>query len=104
MVLRRRKSLYGLKQSSHVWYGTLKHCVILIGFVASHVDGGLFVLEDQGIVVAAVVLCVDDLPIIANEGLIGQIKYQMMMRFWMHDLGSVSFYLSMNIERIGSIT
>ena len=61
-------------------------------------------LEDQGIVVAAVVLCVDDLPIIANEGLIGQIKYQMMMRFWMHDLGSVSFYLSMNIERIGSIT
>jgi hypothetical protein len=73
----------------------------LIGFVASHVDGGLFVLhekEDHSIVVAAVVLYVDALLIIANEGLIGQIKDQMKRRFPMHDLGSVSFYLAMNIE------
>jgi len=101
MVLRLRKSLYGLKQSSHVWYGTFKDLVISIGFEASRVDGGLFVLhnKDQDIVVAAVVLYVDDLLIIANEGLIGQIKDQMKKRFRMHDLGSVSFYLGMNIER-----
>jgi hypothetical protein len=30
---------------------------------------------------------------------IGQIKDQMKKRFRMHDLGSVSFYLGMNIER-----
>jgi len=102
MVLRLRKSLYGLKQSSHVWYGTFKDFVISIGFVASRVDRGLFWLhdkEDHGIVVAAVVLYVDELLIIANEGLIGQIKDEMKKRFRMHDLGSVSFYLSMNIER-----
>ena len=98
MVLRLRKSLYGLKQSSHVWYGTFKEFVISIGLVASRVDRGLFVLEYQGIVVAAVVLFVDDLLIIANEGLIGQIKDQIKKRFRMHDLGSVSFYLGMNIE------
>ena len=56
-------------------------------------------LEDQGTVVAAVVLYVDDLLIIANEGLIGQIKDQMKKRFRMHDLGSVSFYLGKTIER-----
>jgi hypothetical protein len=75
--------------------------MISIEFVASRVDGGLCVLhdkEDHGIVVAAVVLYVDDLLIIANEGLIGQIKDQMKKRFRMHDLGSVSFYLGMNIE------
>jgi len=44
MLLRLRKSLYGLKQSSHVWYGTFKEFVISIGFVASRVDAGLFVL------------------------------------------------------------
>jgi len=99
MVLRLRKSLYGVKQSSHVWYGTFKDFVISIGFVASGVDGGLFVLEDEGIVVSAVVLYVDDLLIIAKEGLIGQIKDQMKKRFRMHDLVSVSFYLGMNIER-----
>jgi hypothetical protein len=35
------------------------------------------VLEDQGTVVAAVILYVDDLLIIATAGLIGQIKDQM---------------------------
>ena len=55
--------------------------------------------NDQAIVVAAVVLYVDDLLIIAKESLIGQIKNQMKKRFRMHDLGSVSFYLGMNIER-----
>jgi len=98
MILHLRKSLYGLKQSSHVWYGTFKDFVISIGFVASLVNGGLFVLEDHGIVVAAVVLYVDYLLIIANEGLIGQIKDQIKKRFRMHDLGSISFYLGMNIE------
>jgi len=101
MVLRLRKSLYGLKQSSHVWYGTFKDFVISIGFVASRVDRALFVLhdKDQDIVVAADVLYGDDLLIIPNEGLIGQIKDQMKKRFPMHDLGSVSFYLGMDIER-----
>jgi hypothetical protein len=95
-------SLYVLKKSSHVLYGTFKDFVISIGFVASRVDAGLFVLhdmEDHGIVVAAVVLYVDDLLIISNEGLLGQIKNQMKKRFRMHDLGSVYFYLGMNIQR-----
>jgi hypothetical protein len=72
-----------------------------IGFVASRVDEGLFVLqgrENDGILVAVVVLYVSDLLIIANEGSIGQIKDEMMQRCWMHDLGSVSFRLGMKIE------
>jgi hypothetical protein len=102
MVLRLRKSLYGMKQSSHIWYGTFEDCVIWITFVASRVDGGLFVLHDKeehGILVAGVILYSDDLYIIANENLMGQIKDQMKKRFRMHDPRSVSFYLGMNIER-----
>jgi len=97
-----RKSLYGLQQSLHIWYGTVKDCVISIKFVASHGEGGLFVLhdtQDHATVVATVILYIDDLLIIANEVLIGQIKDQMEKRFRMHDVGSVSFYLGMNIER-----
>jgi hypothetical protein len=37
MVLRLRKSLYGLKQFLHVWYGTFKDFVTSIGFVPSRV-------------------------------------------------------------------
>jgi len=100
IVLRLRNSFYGLEQSWHVGYGTVKEFVISIGFMASHVDGGLFVLhnQDQHIVLATVVLYVDDLLIIANEASIGQIKDQMKKRFRIHDLGSVSIYLGMNIE------
>jgi hypothetical protein len=57
------------------------------------------VLEDEGTVVAAVVLYLDDLLIIAIKGLIGQIMDQITKRFQMHDHGSVSVYLSMIIER-----
>jgi hypothetical protein len=100
MVLRLKKSLHGLKQSWHVGYSTFKNFVISIGFEASRVDRGLFVLHDThyGIVVAAVVLHIDDLLIISNQSLIGQIKDQMKKRFPMHDHGSVSFYLVMIIQ------
>jgi len=99
MVLRLRKSLHGLKQSLHVWYGIFKEFVMSIGFLAPRVNGSRFELEDQGIVIATVVLYVDDVLIIANEGLIGQIKNQIKTRCRMHELWSVSFYLGMNIER-----
>jgi hypothetical protein len=54
--------------------------------------------EDHGIVVAAVGLYVDDLHIIPNESLSGQIKYQMKRRFRTRALGNVSFNLCMNNE------
>jgi len=101
MVLRLRKSLYGLKQSSYIWYGTFKNFMISIGFGASHITAGLFVLQviaNQGTVVAAIILYVDDLLIIANEGLIWENKNEMKKRFRMHDLGSVSIYRSIIIE------
>jgi hypothetical protein len=56
-------------------------------------------LEVQGAVVAAVILNVDDHLIMANERFLEQINDQMKKRFRMHDLGSVSIDLGMNIER-----
>ena len=47
MVLCLRKSLHGLKQSLHVWYGTFKDMMISTGFEPSRVEGGLYVLHDQ---------------------------------------------------------
>jgi hypothetical protein len=101
MALHLRKSLYGLNQSLHVWYGTCKDFAILVEFVASHDNRGPYVLQDmeQGVEVATVVLYGDDLLIIANKGLIGLIKDQLKKRCRMRDLRSVSFCLGMNIER-----
>jgi len=100
MVLRLRKSLHGLKQFSHIWYGTFKDFVISIGFMASHVDGGLYVFHDmyQGTVVATVILYVDDLIVFAQEDLNRHIKEHMTKRFRMHDFGNVSFYPGLTIK------
>jgi len=98
MVLRLQQCLCGLKQSSHIWYATLMDLVISIVFVAECVDGGLFMLEDQGIVSVVVVWYVNDLLMITNEGLIGKINDPMKMSFWLQSPGSVLFYLGMNIE------
>jgi hypothetical protein len=107
MVLRLIQSLYCLEKYSHVWYSTFKHFVISIEFMASPVDGELFKLHSKdahSTVVAAVILYIDDLLTIDNEGLIGQIKDQIEDRLRMHDLGCISCYLSMNIECNRSIT
>jgi len=102
LVLQLRKSLYGSKQSSHVWYGTFRDFAILIGFKPSRVDGGVSILgdkKDECTVIAAIVLYIDDLFILATTDLIVDIKKPMQARFQMHVLGTVSFYLGMNIER-----
>ena len=65
MVLHLRKSLSGLKWSSHVWYGMFKDIVIIIGFMAFCVNRDLFMVKDSGTVVTAVFVYVDDLLIIA---------------------------------------
>jgi hypothetical protein len=98
IVLRLRKSLYGLRQSSNVSYGTFKELLVSIGFVELRVNRELFMLKDQVRVLAAVVSYINDLLILANECLICQIKDQMLKRFRIHDLGSVYVYLGMNIK------
>jgi hypothetical protein len=47
MVLRLKKSHYGLKQFSHGLYGTFKDFVISIVFLTSRINGGLFVLDHK---------------------------------------------------------
>jgi hypothetical protein len=101
MILRFRKSHYGLKQSLDIWYGTFKDVVISFGLGALCVDGVLFVHhhnKDHGIVESTVILYIYDLLIIANVGSIWQITYFMKKRFQMDNLGSVSFYLGLNME------
>jgi hypothetical protein len=99
MVLCVRNTLYGLKQSSDVCYGNNQAFVSLTRFVESRDDEGLLVLHNQDRdMVAGVVLYMHKLLNIANEGLIGQIKDQMMKTFQMHEVGSDSFGLGMKIE------
>jgi hypothetical protein len=54
--------------------------------------------KNPGLVIAAVVLFVDDLHLILDKGCIGQIEDQLKKSFGMQDLGRVSIYLLMHIK------
>jgi hypothetical protein len=98
-------SLYGLKQSPRVWYGTIKDFLLTLGFVVSKLEGGFFILRQSQVEAThgrfrlLMVIYVDDLLLIGEPAFVSQIKEEMKHRFDMHDLGAVDFYLGMKIER-----
>jgi hypothetical protein len=89
MVLRVRKSLYVLKQSSYNSYNSFMDLVIEIASIAACIDRGLLILGTHSAAVPMVVLSVTDLLIISKISEIRQIKKIIQKRFRMHDHGSV---------------
>jgi hypothetical protein len=91
------RALYGLKQSPHEWYHTLRIFLHELGFVISRADDGFFILvKDDTTLILSVY--VDDMLIFGSRHLIKDLKKQLTVRFDMHDLGKASFYLGMQIE------
>ena len=72
--------------------------MISIGFVALPVDTEKFGLENEGTVVAALVINVDDLLIIDNKSKIGQIKDKMKNTLRIHGFSSICYNLGMSME------
>ena len=60
------KVIYGLKQVPRVWYHKLKQFLVVFGFVNSHVDTSLFILN-TGDHLIFLFIYVDDLIIIGND-------------------------------------
>ncbi|CAN0014758.1 unnamed protein product [Pylaiella littoralis] len=60
-IVKLLKSLYGLKQASRQWHSHLCACLVLLGFVRCEADTCVFRLMEDGKVVIAVVVHVDDL-------------------------------------------
>jgi hypothetical protein len=91
------RSLYGLKQSPHEWYHTLRIFLHELGFVISRADAGFFILvKDDTTLILSVY--VDDMLIFGSRHLIKDMKKQLTVRFDMHHLGQAAFYLGMQIE------
>jgi hypothetical protein len=98
-VCRLRKALYGLKQSPRCWNEEVARCLLSGGFRQSKLDASLFV-RGQGNSFVAVLVYVDDLMIAAAElAHMQQVKSLLQSRYRMKDLGEVSLYLGMQINR-----
>lgn len=99
MVCRLRKSLYGLKQASRNWYSKLSQSLIDYGFQESHADHSLFTYS-KGDQFMAVLVYVDDLVIAGNNSFTcNEFKQYLKRCFHMKDLGSLKYFLGLELAR-----
>lgn len=95
-----KRSLYGLKQSSRMWYKRFDEYMLKIGFSRSKYDSCVYQRNHGVQKSVCLFLYVDDM-LIASESLdeVSKVKNQRSMEFEMKDLGPAKKILGMGILR-----
>ncbi|CAM8978789.1 unnamed protein product [Rhodiola kirilowii] len=103
-VCRLHKSLYGLKQASRQWFSKFSEALIHYGFQSSLNDYSLFTLN-KGHDYIALLVYVDDIIITGtSQKLIDNIKQFIDSKFKIKDLGTLRFFLGLEVARSGTGT
>lgn len=99
-VLRLRKALYGLKQAPRAWYSRIDNYFTSQGFRRSLSEPTLYI-KTQGTTDTLIVsLYVDDLIYTGNnEKMVKQFKEDMMKTFEMSDLGTMHYFLGIEVNQ-----
>lgn len=98
-VCRLRKSIYGLKQASRNWYHKFTKALVEIGYTQSIADPSLFIYKIDIVHVAALIY-VDDVIIVGNNmSKIQATKTELNRRFTIKDLGSLKYFLGIEVVR-----
>ena len=99
MVMRLLKSLYGLRQSSRCWYGTVDEYVVEISFKSLKSDPYVYIYSEGG-AIYVLALYVDDVLLLGKDRkVLERIKRKLMGRFSMTDMGDVSLVFGMEVTR-----
>jgi len=96
-VLKLNKALYSLKQSTRIWYYTLKDVLInKLGFITLISENSIFINKELKIIIS---LYIDDLAIIGPklETIKSFIK-ELKKYFKLKDLGLIKDYLGVEID------
>ncbi|CAL1375244.1 unnamed protein product [Linum trigynum] len=99
MVLKLKKSLYGLKQASRQWFAKLASSLLKNGFAQTASDYSMFVKRIQGRMLIVLVYVDDILIAGASLGDIEQLKLFLGREFKVKDLGDLKFFLGLEVYR-----
>ena len=103
LVLRLRKSLYGLKQSPRCWNHVFDEYLIALGFQKSTVDQCVYIKDTEQNVKTIIAVYVDDLIIMTDaDDDMTSVKEALARRFKMKDLGKLHYFLGVTVEQNGS--
>ncbi|CAI7850917.1 unnamed protein product [Closterium sp. NIES-53] len=98
-VWKLKRTIYGLKQSQRGWYKRIDDFLLQHGFARSECDSALYVLKEGGKQLV-LLLYVDDLLLFSDtKDLIREVKQRLGAEFAMRDLGPVTYYLGMHVDR-----
>ncbi|KAE8663112.1 putative Quercetin 3-O-methyltransferase 1 [Hibiscus syriacus] len=99
LVCRLQKSFYGLKQASRQWNLKLSEALLAAEYQQSKHDYSVFT-KQQGSKIVVMLVYVDDLLIIGNDGvMIGELKQLLHQHFKMKDLGEMKKKIGLEIMR-----
>ena len=90
-----KKALYGLKQAPRTWYGRIDSFLMSLGFTKSKADPNLYSKVEDGMQV--ILLYVDDLFLTGDEELIADSKRKLAAEFEMKDLGTMHYFLGLEV-------
>ena len=91
-----KKALDDLKQESRMWYDSIDNFLNSLGFTKSKMDSNLYYKVEEGNPVV-LLLYVDDLFIIGDDGLIVDTKRNLAAEFKMKYLGMMHYLLGMEV-------
>ena len=92
-------SIYGLRQAPLVWFQSLSHALISLGFKSSQADNSLFTNHSSAGTVLLLVY-VDDIIIIGStDSLVNHFVHKLSQRFHMKDLGDLHYFLGLEVHR-----
>ncbi|XP_071905821.1 uncharacterized mitochondrial protein AtMg00810-like [Coffea arabica] len=96
-VCKLKRSLYGLKQAPRAWFDKFRSTLLGFSFVQSQYDSSLFLCKtSKGIVILLVY--VDDIVITGTDyALISQLQDHLQRCFHMKDLGSLQYFLGLEV-------
>ena len=93
------KSLYGLKQASRQWNAKLFATILQLGFIQSKANHSLFV-HFNGDLFTTLLVYVDDMIFTGNDpSCIASVKSVLDQKFGINDLGSLKYFLGLEIDR-----
>uniref|UniRef100_A0ACD5TNX4 Uncharacterized protein n=1 Tax=Avena sativa TaxID=4498 RepID=A0ACD5TNX4_AVESA len=98
-VCKLNKAIYGLKQSPRAWYSRLSDRLQQLGFTPSAADTSLFIFAQNGVTMYMLVY-VDDIVIVSSSSsALDSLLHQLSSTFPVKDLGSLSYFLGIEVIR-----
>lgn len=94
------KSLYGLKQANKQWFTKLSSTIVDHGFIQSKSDYSIFTKVNKGLVIILLVY-MDDILIASNDvDVVKTFKHFLDKKFKLRDLGTLKYFLGLEVARI----